>query len=72
MLFDSARSLGIYKYSSLLESDLKVRKYHDMLKNLYEPEMDVPLNFSFKITAEIEIRKHMFFVVLRKRGVSAL
>ena len=72
MLFDAARSLGIYKYSSLLESDLKVTKYHVMLKNLYEPEMDVTLTFSFKITAEIEIRKHMFCAVLRKRGVSAL
>ena len=49
---------GGYTSSSLLESDQKVRKYHchDILKNLYEPKMDVILTISFKITAEIEIR----------------
>ena len=33
---------------------------HAILKNLYGPKMDVILTISFKITAEIEIRKHMF------------
>ena len=46
---------------------------HAILKNLYEPKMDMTLTISFKIlTAEIEIRKHMFCVLLRKRIVSAL
>ena len=44
---------------------------HAILKNLYEPKMDVILTSSFKVTAEIEIRKHMFCIVLRRRGVSA-
>ena len=44
LLFDSARSRGITN-SSLLESDLKVTKKscHAILKNLYEPKMDVIL-----------------------------
>ena len=45
---------------------------HAILKKLYEPKMDVILTIRFKITAEIEIRKHMFCVVLRRRDVSAL
>ena len=32
---------------------------HAILKNLYGPKMDVILTISFKITAEIEIRKHV-------------
>ena len=32
---------------------------HAILKNLYEPKMDVILTISFKITAEIEITKHV-------------
>ena len=43
---------------------------HAILKNLYEKKMDVILTISFKITAEIEIRRHIFCVLLR--GVSAL
>ena len=43
---------------------------HAFLKNLYEKKMDVILTISFKITAEMEIRKHMFCVQLR--GVSPL
>ena len=35
---------------------------HAILKNLYEPKMDVILTIRFKITAEIEITKHMFCV----------
>ena len=36
---------------------------HAILKNLYEPKMDVILTISFKITAEIEITKQMFCVL---------
>ena len=43
---------------------------HAILKNLYEKKIDVILTISLKITAEIEIRKHVFCVLLR--GVSAL
>ena len=46
---------------------------HAVLKNLYEPKRDVILTISFKIlTAEIEIRKHMFCLLLRRGIVSAL
>ena len=34
---------------------------HAILKNLYGPKIDVILTISFKITAEIEIRKHIGF-----------
>ena len=34
---------------------------HAILKNLYEPKMDVILTISFKITVEIEITKHICF-----------
>ena len=44
---------------------------HAILKNLYEKKMDVILTISFKIKAEIEIRKHMFWVLLTRQGVSA-
>ena len=44
---------------------------HAILKNLYEKKMDVILTISFKIKAEIEIRKHMFCVLLTRQGVSA-
>ena len=37
-------------------------------KRLYEPKMDVILTIRFKITAEIEITKHMFCVLLCRRG----
>ena len=50
---------GGYTNSSLLEGDVKVRKCHAILKNLYEPKMDVILTISFKIIAEIEIKKHV-------------
>ena len=35
---------------------------HAILKNLYEPKMDVILTIRFKITAEIEITKNICFV----------
>ena len=61
---------GGYINSSLLEGDVKVRKMscHAILKNLYERKMDVILTIRFKITAEIEITKHMFYVVLCRGG----
>ena len=34
---------------------------HAILKNLYEPKMDVILTIIFKITAEIEIKKNICF-----------
>ena len=34
---------------------------HAILKNLYQPKMDVIWTISFKTTAEIEIRKHTCF-----------
>ena len=68
---------GGYTNSSWLESDLEVRKCHAMqfFENLYEPKMEVILTISFKIAAKIEIRKHMFCVLLdllRRRVVAAL
>ena len=41
-------------------------------ENLYERKMDVILIISLKIAAKIEIRKHMFFVLLLLGVVSAL
>ena len=66
----STRKHGGYTNSSLLEGAVIVRKYHAhaILKNLYELEMDVILTISFKITAEIEITKHMFCILLCRRG----
>ena len=40
---------------------------HAVLKNLYEPKMDVILTIRFKITAEIEITKHMLCPTLQTR-----
>ena len=70
---DSERSRWIYKFQLAGKwSESKKMSYHAILKNLYGPKMDVILTISFKITAEIEIRKHMFCLLLRWRGVSAL
>ena len=41
---------------------------HAILENLYEPKMEVILTISFKLTAEIEMTKHMFCVLLCRRG----
>ena len=38
---------------------------HAILKNLYEPKMDVILTFRFKMTAEIEITKHVLCPTLQ-------
>ena len=62
---------GGYTNSSLLEGDVKVRKimsYNAILKKLHEPKMDVILTIRFKITAEIEITKPMFCVLLCGQG----
>ena len=70
---DSERSRGIYKFQLAGKgSESEKMSCHAILKNLYGPKMDVILTFSFKLTAEIEIRKHMFCLQLRRRGVSAL
>ena len=42
---------------------------HAILKKLHEPKMDVILTISFKITAEIEIRKHVLPSLRRRWGV---
>ena len=57
-----------YTNSSLLEGDVKVTKCHAMLFLKNEPKMYVILTISFKIIAEIEITKHMFCVLLCRRG----
>ena len=59
------RGLGVGNWS-----ESEKMSGHAILKNLYEKKMDVILTISFKITAEIEIRRHIFCVLLR--GVSAL
>ena len=67
----SERSRGIYTFQLAGKwSESKKMSCHAILKNLYGPKMDVILTISFKITAEIEIRKHVFCVLLRWRGVS--
>ena len=40
---------------------------HAILKNLYEPEMGVILTIRSKITAEIEITKHVLCPTLQTR-----
>ena len=42
---------------------------HAILKNLYEPKMDVILTISFKITAEIEITKTCFAFYFHCHGI---
>ena len=61
---------GIYKFQLAWRWCESVKmSCHAILKNLYEPKMDVILTISFKITAEIEITKHMFCVLLCRRGL---
>ena len=45
---------------------------HAILKNLYEPKMDVILTISFKVTAEIEIRKHVLHRTSQTRCIGFL
>ena len=40
---------------------------HAILKNVYEPKMDVILTIRFKITAEIEITKHVLCPTVQTR-----
>ena len=55
---------GIYKFQLAGRwRESKKMSCHAILKNLYEPKMDVILTISFKITAEIEITKQMFCVL---------
>ena len=70
MVNSSTPQHGGFTNSSLLEGDVKVRKMscYAILKNLYEPKMDVILTIRFKIKAEIEITKHMFCVLRCRRG----
>ena len=68
LLFDSARR-RIYKFQLARTCcDSEKISCHAILKNLYELEIDVILTISFKITAEIEITKHMFYILLCRRG----
>ena len=68
LLFDSA-ARRIYKFQLARRcSDSEKISCHAILKNVYELEMDVILTISFKIAAEIEITKHMFCILLCRRG----
>ena len=68
LLFDSA-TRRIYKFQLARRyCDSEKISCHAILKNLYELEIDVILTISFKITAEIEITKHMFCILLCRRG----
>ena len=59
----------IYKVGRILEFiTFYQNACHAILKNLYEPKMDVMLTIIFKIVAEIEITKHVFCVLLCRRG----
>ena len=61
MLFESA-TWGIYKFQlPRRRRESEKMSCHAILKNLYEPKMDVILTISFKITAKIEITKRYFF-----------
>ena len=66
LLFDPA-TRGIYKFQLARRwCESEKMSCHATLKNLYETKMDVTIRF--KITAEIEITKHMYCVVLCRRG----
>ena len=61
---------GIYKFLLAGKWSESVKmSCRAILKNMYEPKMDVILTISLKMTAGIQIRKHMFWVLLRRRGV---
>ena len=69
------RGYTVYKFQLAEKwSESEKISCHAILKNLYEPKMDrnVILTNSFNLTSAIEIRKPMFCIVLRRRGVSAL
>ena len=61
MLFESA-TRGIYKFQlPRKRCESEKMSCHAILKNLYQPKMDVILIISFKITAEIEMTKKICF-----------
>ena len=67
LLCDSA-TRGIYKFQLARRwCESAKMSCHAILKNLHEPKMDVILTISLKITAEIEITKHTFCVLLCSR-----
>ena len=69
----TAGQITVYKFQLAGKwSESEKISCHAIFKNLYEPKMDVILTISFRVTAEIEIRKRIFCIVLRRRGVSAL
>ena len=60
LLFDLAtRRINKFQLATKC-CDSEKMSCHVILKNLYEPEMDVILTITFKVTAEIEITKHVF------------
>ena len=62
------RNTGIYKFQLARRwCESAKMSCHAILKNLHEPKMDVILTISLKITAEIEITKHTFCVLLCSR-----
>ena len=67
LLFD-LETRRIYKFQLARRCcDSEKISCHAILKNLYGLEIDVILTISFKITAEIEITKHMFCILLCRR-----
>ena len=68
LLFDLATQ-RIYKFQLARRCcDSEKISCYAILKNVYELEMDVILTICFKITADIEISKHMFCILLCRRG----
>ena len=70
LLFDSL-TRGIYKVQHAnmrRRCESEKMSCHAPLKNLHEPKMGVILTINFKITAEIEITKRTFCVLLCRRG----
>jgi len=61
---DSTRSQGVSKFQLAGKwSESEKMSCNAILKKLYEPKTDVILTIGFKITAEIEIRKHTMYVL---------
>ena len=70
LLFDSL-TRGVYKFQHAnmrRRCESEKMSCHATLKNLHEPKMGVILTINFKITAEIEITKRKFCVLLCRRG----
>ena len=61
LLFNSARSWGIYKFQLAGKwSESEKISCHAILENPYEPKMDVILTISLKITAKNQDKKTCF------------